>query len=286
MAIKPSFIVIGAAKAGTTSLCGLLSQHPEINFSEPKEPRFFSEDSLYSQGWSWYESCFQTNPQASHAGEGSVHYSMCTLFPNAASRIAAALPEAKLIYMVRHPLERIVSHWRMYDRSADPKFKGFNLDVLDPSYRANLIDASKYWLQLGVYRDYFPEQQIKVIFFEDFIQNQQQIIHECWDFLGVNKLDFSILKFDHKNEAHLITVARPELKKIKQLSAVKSIDRLISKDLRKSIKENFPGFYETKGSEPVWDPDVKRKVLEEVQEDAAKFLNFYQKPDNYWNLKD
>jgi hypothetical protein len=284
MKIKPSFIVIGAAKAGTTSLCGLLAQHPDINFSDPKEPRFFSDDNLFEKGWAWYESCFFHDPSAQHAGEGSVHYSMCTLFPNASHRIASALPDVKIIYIVRHPLKRIISHWKMYDRSADPKFKGLNEDVLNPDYRPNLIDASKYSLQLSVYQNYFPEDQIKVLFFEEFISDQASVINQCWDFIGVSKLEQNRISFEHKNRGDSVSLAKPGLNKMKTIPIIREINKSMPSNLKSRVRKRMSFLYHTRGSQPIWQPDVKKRVLDEIQEDAISFLKLQRKPSNYWDL--
>jgi len=96
-AMKPNFLVIGAMKCGTTKLCHLLGQHPDVFMCEPKEPEFFAKDKKYKRGWDWYESLFTAGEGKTAIGEGSVTHTKSLRFPNAASRIVKHLPDAKLI---------------------------------------------------------------------------------------------------------------------------------------------------------------------------------------------
>ena len=107
--IKPTFLVIGAAKAGTTSLYELLGAHPEVFLSDPKEPQFFTE--RYARGYGWYESLFADAAGYQAVGEGSTTYSELGIWPQTIDRLAAYVPEARFLYFTRHPLERLESMW-------------------------------------------------------------------------------------------------------------------------------------------------------------------------------
>ncbi|MEX2430634.1 MAG: sulfotransferase, partial [Dehalococcoidia bacterium] len=109
--VRPNFLVLGAMKSATTTLCELLATHPQAFVCEPKEPEFFCKDEVYSRGWPWYQSLFRSALHKKAVGEGSTSYTKKLLFPRTASRIAAHVPDARLIYIVRHPIERIESHW-------------------------------------------------------------------------------------------------------------------------------------------------------------------------------
>src|SRR5262245_56221545 len=106
---KPNFLVIGAMKCATTSICDILSQHHQIFVTDPKEPDFFSDEKAYARGWSWYEALFRGSENRVAIGEGSTNYTKSKLHPQAAERIAHHLPDARLMYIARHPLKRIES---------------------------------------------------------------------------------------------------------------------------------------------------------------------------------
>jgi hypothetical protein len=105
----PTFIVIGAMKSGTTSLYYYLSEHPEIGMSSQKETDFFIAENNYERGLTWYESLFDGSSKA--RGEASPNYTKGHLFPGVPARMSDVVPEAKLIYLARDPIERLVSHY-------------------------------------------------------------------------------------------------------------------------------------------------------------------------------
>ena len=181
--MKPNFLIIGAMKSGTTSFHSILSQHPDVFMSKLKEPEFFCRDRIYKRGWEWYESLFANARGKLAIGEASTSYTKKgdNYSPHTAERIAKHLPNVKLIYIVRNPLERIESHWRQ-GRNLGWCSQDFDEAVLDP----RVINPSRYWWQINVYRDLFPDLQIKVLFFEDFKREPHTTVQKCLDFLGVD----------------------------------------------------------------------------------------------------
>ena len=109
----PNFIVIGAAKCGTTSICDLLSSHPDVFMSNPKEPCFFSHMNEDFRTRDWYESLFDAVSGESAVGEGSTAYTHPDVIDATSRQILEAIPDCRLIYMVRHPIRRLESDWRM-----------------------------------------------------------------------------------------------------------------------------------------------------------------------------
>ena len=88
--MRPNFLMIGAAKAGTTFLAGLLAQHPQIAISNPKEPKFFS--TYWNHGWDWYRNCFVDAAGRDVLGDASTQYSILGVYPQALDRIAQGVP--------------------------------------------------------------------------------------------------------------------------------------------------------------------------------------------------
>lgn len=107
----PDFVVIGAMKAATSTLHEQLAAQPGIFMSTPKEPNFFSDDAIYARGLGWYRSLFAEAPAGALKGESSTHYTKLPTHPLACDRLRRHLPRAKLIYVMRHPLDRLVSHY-------------------------------------------------------------------------------------------------------------------------------------------------------------------------------
>jgi len=110
----PTFVIIGAAKCGTTSLAQQLSQHPEVFMAADKEPNFFIEQLTWSKGLDWYRSLFADAGQAKAVGEASTMYSDFPESAGAAARMAGVIPDAKLVYVVREPIARMKSLYSWY----------------------------------------------------------------------------------------------------------------------------------------------------------------------------
>ena len=116
----PNFIIVGAPKAGTTSLYHYLSEHPQVFMSDPKEVNFFSKEEIEAQGLYYqdfkakdlnsYEKLFNEGIGKKAVGEGSVSY---LFYPDTPAKIKASIPEVKIIILLRNPVERGYSHYLM-----------------------------------------------------------------------------------------------------------------------------------------------------------------------------
>lgn len=106
----PDFLVIGAMKCGTTTIHRWLGEQPGCYLPEWKEVNFFTSP-LWERGVDWYRSLFEQAPSAAITGESSPAYTDPRFAALAADRIAETLPDVRLIFLVRHPIERLRSHY-------------------------------------------------------------------------------------------------------------------------------------------------------------------------------
>jgi len=179
--LLPNILVIGAMKSGTTSLYQYLRSHPEIFMSSAKEPAFFGRN--WNRGLSWYEGLFAGSGNAVAIGEASTEYSVYPHVPGVPRRIADTVPEVRLIYLVRHPIERMMSeyHYNLikgleHSVSADESL----LNV--PTYE----DASRYFLQLQQYLEHFRPDQLLVLRSEELRDDRRRCLARAYAFLGVD----------------------------------------------------------------------------------------------------
>ncbi|MFT6073172.1 MAG: hypothetical protein ACJAZ1_000078 [Yoonia sp.] len=105
------FIIIGAMKCGTTTLQAQLAAQPGIFMTTPKEPNFFSDDAVYAQGQGWYRSLFYDAAPGDLKGEASTHYTKLPTYPQTVARMSQVLMAPRLIYVIRNPVTRAVSHY-------------------------------------------------------------------------------------------------------------------------------------------------------------------------------
>jgi hypothetical protein len=279
MGVRPTFLVIGAMKCGTTSLFDLLAQHPQIGMSTVKEPAFFCDDEIFARGLSWYESLFAHAAGRREVGEASTSYTKKFTYPRAAERIARHLPDAKLIYVVRHPLERIESQW-MHGIHTGWHPDDFSRALDDPS----LIDPSRYWRQINTYRDYFPDVRILVLFFDDFKADPLAVMSRCCDFLGVARSFVPGDPDQARNASASLESETPLLKSLRRVPLSRPIARVFPEGWRASLKRQF--FTRRGGSRPTWPAEKRRRVVWEVGDDVRTFLEFYGRPADLWNLED
>ena len=180
--MRPNFLIIGAMKSGTTTLYHHLRAHPQVYMPDNKEPQFFSDEPVWKRGFGWYESLFAHAGDAVAVGEASTDYTKYPLYPNVPERIFNYMPDMKLIYVLRAPVQRMYSHYvhNYYAGRAD----GSPADVLlnDPHYLA----VSQYYLQLQQYLAFFPADRIKLIVLDDLQHNPRQLVREAFEFLGVD----------------------------------------------------------------------------------------------------
>lgn len=163
----PDFIIIGAMKSATTTLQEQLAAQPGIFLTEPKEPNFFSDDEQYARGINWYRSLFTKAPAGSLTGEASTHYTKMPTYLLALDRLASVISDPQLVYVMRHPVDRFVSHyiheWSMnnvhctideaveqhpemveygcYDRQISPWLTRFGPDRILPVFFDRLVSA-------------------------------------------------------------------------------------------------------------------------------------------------
>lgn len=180
----PNFLIIGAMKAGTTSLHHYLSQHPDVQMSSRKELHFFTSNRY--RGLEWYESFFEGAPPKKLRGEASPSYSKFHEFDDVPGEIAAALGHStKLLYLVRQPIDRALSHI-MHSRAAGESRTDYEEALRSMSYGNTFIQTSLYGAQLSRFRDVFPTANILVLETEQLEQHRNAAMTAVCAFLGID----------------------------------------------------------------------------------------------------
>ncbi|SDS68819.1 Sulfotransferase domain-containing protein [Formosa sp. Hel1_31_208] len=215
----PDFIIGGAMKSGTTSIHAILDAHPEVAIARD-ELGFFDIDSMLQHPdfnfydakhkvwlrqsmeqhpellWDWYHSKFKDLKTTSNCvGEDSTSYLASRI---AAKRISMQDKPIKLIFMLRHPTKRVISNYLHKLKS------GRAIYSLEETLRYapnSIIERSLYKEQLEFYYKHIPFDRIKIVLFEDFIQNKEASIKAICDFLNINFDAFDKTVFDtHSNK--------------------------------------------------------------------------------------
>ena len=298
----PNLIIIGAMKSGTTSLHYYLNLHPEISMSRQKELNFFIKEKNWNKGIEWYKSHFVG--QAKIYGETTPNYTNYPKSKDAPQKMFSLIPDAKLIYIIREPIERIVSHY--VHRYADNK-ENRNIEEALAEFEGNLyIERSRYFFQLKQYLSLFPTSNILVITSEQLSDFPERTMKQVFKFLEVD-LNFKF-KFDSKRNAIDFLrfghhVANPEFKFNKKLhdSSLKkriniAADSFTAKTLVK-ITNSLPpeiGYhvkklmylpFSEKIKRPKIDNTLRHRLIDYLAEDINSLKEFTGYSFNEWNLK-
>jgi hypothetical protein len=176
----PNVIVIGAARCGTSSLHRYLDAHPEISMSAVKELRFFTEN--WDRGLEWYEAHFRT--PAKVRGETTPAYTSYPFRREIPERMATVVPDARLIYLVRDPVERLLSHYRYLRYSLRLELP--ELDEVFRNYAEDaLVTQSRYAYQLDRYLAHFSLSQLLVVDAAELGRSRLSELQRIFAFLDV-----------------------------------------------------------------------------------------------------
>lgn len=177
----PNFLVIGATKAGSTSVCAYLREHPQVFLHHRKELRFFSAPHVWSRGPDWYAEQFAEAGDAVAVGEASNAYTRHPAYPGVPERAASVVPHARLIYLVREPFTRLESHYRWRLSTGYEWRPVEEALVADPSY----VAASLYGLQLAEWLRFYPPESLLVIRCEQLFTEPKALLMRVCEHLGV-----------------------------------------------------------------------------------------------------
>lgn len=180
----PDFVVIGALKSGTTGLYSALATHPEINMCLVKEPNFYNVSGNLKGSWElgvdWYRDLYSI--KAGLKGEASTSYSRFPASLGVARRLHLASPQVKVIYLIRNPVDRAISHY--FHNVLAGSEKRLIKDALESSMTGYIL-TSMYFVQLQQYLLFFPREQINILISERMWKDPQNTLGRLCRFLGI-----------------------------------------------------------------------------------------------------
>lgn len=249
--VLPNLLVVGAQKAGTTSLFDILNKHPDF-YLPKKEIKFFHRDEHYQKGINWYSKHFKNHAGEKYIGDFTPDY---MAYSWTAERISKHLDEPKIIFILRQPAKRAYSQFNFYrmngvenetnfEKVIAKEFIDLNQNTFVNWYTpANYISRSIYSPQIERFSKYFKCENIHIIIFEElFIHKKKEAIVELENFLDVG-LESYLVKSEKSNITQLpknVTIKSIYSKTKRILRPVKKIFLFIGiTNLFKSINERM-----------------------------------------------
>lgn len=196
--MEPTFVIAGGQRCGTTTLYALCDEHPEIYMAKPAwpEPKFFLNEATAEQGRQWYlDRWFANSEPVLAVGEKSTSYLET---PGTASRMKQMFPELRVVFILRHPVERAISNYRFSCRN---RLETLTLEEAIENEDARLRDQSfselsahpfayqrrgRYFEHLEQYFEVFPPQHLKLLLNDDLNNQGEQLCEDLFTFLGVD----------------------------------------------------------------------------------------------------
>lgn len=286
---KPNFFIVGTPKAGTTSLYNYLEEHPDIYMSPVKETNFFSFNEIKEQGLFYNEEFIDTEEKYARQfknvskeiaiGEASVSY---LFYPQVALKIKEYQPNAKIIIVLRNPVDRGFSHYLMDKRlgfvqmsfeDIVQKNKGNSKHKL---YYQQYVELGFYYNQLSNYYKHFDEKMVKVFLYEDIVYNLQNVIKNVYSFLSVDP------DFRPNIEKRHNTFENPKSALVAKLYTIKSFRKLIKFFLNQKLQEKTKHVFFSKNKKPGLSPDIRSELIRLYTNDINKTQDLINRDLSKW----
>jgi hypothetical protein len=302
-AIMPTFLIIGAAKSGSTSLYHALRQHPQVYMSPIKEPRFFALEGEANpvfrrpngKAFPWltvtdaraYSRLFEAGDKAKALGEASTLYLYSEKAPE---RIRHYIPNAKLIVVLRNPVERAYSHFCFFVKDGHEPLRDFRR-VISPDeirFRESLgllwhyIGMGFYFEQLSRYYRLFPPEQIKIFLYEDWKTQPVDLLQDVFRFIGVN--DAVVPQLTEAYNASGIPKIKALQRLIVEQNYVRSALRVVlPANVRREIHSRVRGFNLSK-PEPL-DRETRNMLIEIYRDDVNRLQELIGRDLSHWMVR-
>ncbi|MGH2572643.1 MAG: sulfotransferase family protein [Actinomycetota bacterium] len=274
----PNFVVIGAMKAGTSSLWQYLREHPQVFMCLPKEPNFFTEAGTWKRGRGWYESLFRDAGEAIAVGEASTSYTRDPTHPGVPQRMAEIIPGARLVYVVRDPIERIRSHYQ-YRADRGLEQRPLAQAVLEhPDY----VAYSRYAPQIDPYLDWFPRDRLLVVTAEDLRNQRRRTLTRIFQFLGVDpSLMPPGVEVEHNTTDR--REPRPFARRLRRLTGYRRIARVVPRGMKSAY---WRVAKRERGSQngSAFPGDVRRELELRLAEDVVRLRDVLGEQFHGWGI--
>jgi hypothetical protein len=276
----PSFLIIGAMKGGTTSLYHYLKAHPQVFMPQTKELHYFVAEKNLRRGVGWYQRQFRNADHALAVGEASPDYTKFPLHQGVPERIAELIPEVRLIYVIRNPLERIRSHYR-HDLACGRERRPIDQAVAGNEH---YLAPSRYALQIEQYLAHFRPEQLLVVTSERLRSDRATVLRRVHGFIGVgSEWSTPAQQLEHNSTADK-TAPGPLLRAARHIPGGARLRLLAPRQVKAA--EQLLG----RTKRPVdpaagtLSPQLERQLLHELTADLTRLRTYLGEGFDAWGL--
>ncbi|EDX84828.1 Sulfotransferase domain superfamily [Synechococcus sp. PCC 7335] len=298
----PNLIIIGAMKSGTTSLHYYLDLHPDISMSRQKELDFFIAHKTWKKGVQWYRDNF-ADQTAKIYGESSPNYTNYPRWKGVPERMFSVVPNAKIIYLLRDPIERMISHY-LHAYTSGIESKSVEEALTKPLEKNWYIARSQYFMQLQQYLQFFPDSNVLLITSEKLSKFPQETMKKVFDFIGVDsEFDLDVKRQSLANVVRFGSTIGSDQKFGKKfhqsanktrrtLSAESPLAKTLSKaiawmpnEIKSPIEDIVYRPFSEKVERPEIGLDLRKQLLDCLAEDVSSLKHYTKYDFPEWNLE-
>ena len=272
----PDFIIVGPQKCATTWLHTCLDEHPEVLMPNTDFIHYF--DMFYQRDESWYRDFFSEYEGEPVVGELTRTYIRDELAPK---RMAETVQDTKLIFTLRNPVDRAFSHW-WHEKSKDKHSFEFEEVFENFDLYQNWVVPGFYHRHIMRYKKYFPEEQIKICFFDDLVDDDLAYARDVYSFLDIDDEYVPSVIDDRVNQGRFRSINRGSIysslaSTYKKLAPETAVD--IVRPLHQKFRERLTA--QTEYEEGMED-DTRKRLEEHFIDDVSALSDYVGRDLSHW----
>ena len=273
----PNLVIIGAMKSATTSLNHYLAAHPEIHMAGRKELDFFVAEQNWSKGLDWYRSWFRTDKRI--IGEASPNYTIFPFRRGVPQRMHSVIPEAKLIYLVRDPIQRMISHYR---HSLFMRRETRPIDEALSDTGSWYFHRSRYFEQLEQYAPYYDASRILVLSSEELLADRAGALRQVFRFVGA---DDRVQCEAFEQERHVASEKRQLSRVGAALERTLGVARpMLPAGARRAMSAVKRNVFSRGIEQPVLSEAARERIAAQLADDTARLRAYTGREFREWSV--
>lgn len=261
MSRLPDFVVIGAMKCATSTLADQLNGQDGVFITDPKEPCYFSDDHVYEQGLDSYSRLFEAASPGDLLGEASTHYTKLPNLPDTIARMQAADLDAKFVYVMRHPVDRLISHfvhaWTMKEVQVGIE------EAVDAGL--GLVEFGCYAMQLQPYLEAFGRDRVLPVFYHHMTAHPDDELRRICAFLGLQGEP----SWNHGQERQNVSAQRMRTSPLRDALLNAPVLRTVRKWFPRDLRDRVKGLWQMK-KRPELSEATRQRVEAVFDQDLAE----------------
>lgn len=285
-----NLFIVGASKCGTTFLHDILGQHPDIYMSKPKELFHFTSENS-SENDNKYNAFFSNGKNNKYRGESTPAYLETTSFNEIPKKICKYNAHSKIIIILRSPFERLESVYAQTLSTGHTDHEKYYVGkIMSSEFKDAVInyppflEATKYWTHFSNYRKYFADENIKLVLFEDLINDNNKALRDICSFLDIDQNYNFNYSTARKNKRSTKKVFSKWPSRVVNLTP-KIIKKMMPKNIQSFALEIFKKIFLKKIPVDFWDDELRDKIHNILLPEVNKIYEYLNIDDDPWRFK-